>query len=69
MGGGVSRREPEVHVVVVQSQENGKMEAKLLSQNYTSLSKGGGGAPVGGGQGRAGRDNPKERLAPCVFKI
>lgn len=34
MGGGASRREPEVHVVVVQSQENGKMDAKLLRQTF-----------------------------------
>ena len=34
MGGGASRREPEVHVVVVQSQENGKMDAKVLRQAY-----------------------------------
>lgn len=40
MGGGVSRREPEVHVVVVQSQENGKMDAKLLRQTYASVGKG-----------------------------
>ena len=33
MGGGASR-EPEVHVVVVQSQENGKMDAKLLRETY-----------------------------------
>ena len=42
MGGGLSRRDPEVHVVVVQSQENGKMDAKLLRQTYTSIGKGGG---------------------------
>ena len=36
MGGAASRREPEVHVVVVQSQENGKMDAKLLRQAYTA---------------------------------
>lgn len=41
MGTAASRREPEVHVVVVQSQENGKMDAKLLRQTYTSLGKGG----------------------------
>lgn len=40
MGGGVSRREPEVHVVVVQSQENGKMDAKVLRQTFTSLGRG-----------------------------
>lgn len=40
MGGGISRRDPEVHVVVVQSQENGKMDAKVLRQTYTSLNKG-----------------------------
>ena len=34
MGGGASRREPEVHVVVVQSQDNGKMDAKVLRQAY-----------------------------------
>ena len=34
MGGGASRREPEVHVVVVQSQENGKMDAKVLREAY-----------------------------------
>lgn len=34
MGGGASRREPEVHVVVVQSQENGKMDAKVLRETY-----------------------------------
>ena len=39
MGGSASRREPEVHVVVVQSQENGKMDAKVLRQTYTSLRK------------------------------
>lgn len=39
MGGGVSRREPEVHVVVVQSQENGKMDAKVLRQTYSSVGK------------------------------
>ena len=33
MGGGASR-EPEVHVVVVQSQENGKMDAKVLREAY-----------------------------------
>ena len=38
MGGGVSR-EPEVHVVVVQSQENGKMDAKVLRQTYASIGK------------------------------
>lgn len=37
MGNGVSRREPEVHVVVVQSQENGKMDAKVLRQTYASV--------------------------------
>ena len=36
MGTGASRREPEVHVVVVQSQENGKMEAKVLRRSYTT---------------------------------
>ncbi len=41
MGGGVSRREPEVHVVVVQSQENGKVDAKMLRQTYSTLGKGG----------------------------
>ena len=41
MGGGASRREPEVHVVVVQSQENGKVDAKMLRhETYASLSKG-----------------------------
>jgi len=37
MGGGVSRREPEVHVVVVQSQENSKMDTKVLRQTYTTV--------------------------------
>ncbi len=37
MGTGPSRREPEVHVVVVQSQENGKVNAKVLKQAYTSV--------------------------------
>ena len=35
----MSRREPEVHVVVVQSQENGKVDAKILRQAYTSSMK------------------------------
>ena len=40
MGGGASRREPEVHVVVVQSQENGKMDAKLLRQTFVRTGEG-----------------------------
>ena len=36
----MSRREPEVHVVVVQSQENGKMDAKVLRQTYTAMGQG-----------------------------
>ena len=39
MGTGASRREPEVHVVVVQSQENGKMEAKVLRRSYPASIK------------------------------
>ena len=39
MGGGASR-EPEVHVVVVQSQENGKMDAKLLRETYVRTQAG-----------------------------
>ncbi len=37
MGGGVSRRDPEVHVVVVQSQDNGQMDAKVLRQTYSKV--------------------------------
>ena len=33
-------REPEVHVVVVQSQENGKVNAKVLRETYTTIRKG-----------------------------
>ncbi len=40
MGGGVSRREPEVHVVVVQSQENGgQVDTQLISKTYKSSRK------------------------------
>ena len=35
MGAGISRRsEPEVHVVVVQSQENGQVDAKVVRKSY-----------------------------------
>jgi len=37
MGTNISRREPEVHVVVVQSQENGKVDAKVLRKTYTKV--------------------------------
>lgn len=38
MGANVSRRsEPEVHVVVVQSQENGQVDAKLLRKSYNNI--------------------------------
>ena len=38
MGTGSSRHEPEVHVVVVQSQENGKvMDAKVLRQSLSTI--------------------------------
>ena len=37
MGANISRRlEPEVHVVVVQSQENGQVDAKVLRKTYRS---------------------------------
>ena len=38
MGAGISRRsEPEVHVVVVQSQENGQVDAKVVRKTYSNL--------------------------------
>lgn len=38
MGTNVSRRsEPEVHVVVVQSQENGQVDAKVLRKSYSNF--------------------------------
>lgn len=38
MGTNISRRtEPEVHVVVVQSQENGQVDAKVLRKSYTDF--------------------------------
>ena len=37
MGSNISRREPEVHVVVVQSRENGNVDAKVLRKNYTRV--------------------------------
>ena len=36
MGTYVSKREPEVHVVVVQSQENGKVDTQLVRSTYSS---------------------------------
>lgn len=35
----MSRSDPEVHVVVVQSQENGKMGSKMLRRTFASMSK------------------------------
>ena len=37
MGTSISRTEPEVHVVVVQSQENGQVDAKVLRKSYTKF--------------------------------
>ena len=34
MGTGASRREPEVRVVVVQSTEDGRIDARLIRQQY-----------------------------------
>ena len=40
MGANASRRpEPEVHVVVVQSQENGQMDAKVIRKTLKSSRK------------------------------
>jgi hypothetical protein len=60
MGGGASRREPEVHVVVVQSQENGKMDAKVLRQTFVRTGEAEKGEEsIKGGQGRV---SPKVSL-------
>ena len=32
MGAGASRREPEVHVVVVQSKDDGRLDARVVRQ-------------------------------------
>ena len=50
MGTGSSRHEPEVHVVVVQSHENGKvMDAKVLRQSLSTI-----------------RTRPREKRGACV---
>ena len=57
----MSRRDPEVHVVVVQSQENGKMGSKVLRRTYASMIKEGGRARgewcLGLGRGWTGERN------------